>query len=69
MEIKCKSCGTSWQSDDLQKCVWAGIPLCWAKDDGRLICPECYDEMKAAFIASPENFRRWKAEQMALPPA
>lgn len=57
----CNVCGSLWPKDDLQKHKWAGTQFRWNEDTGRLICPECYEEMKAAFISSPENFKDWKA--------
>ncbi len=65
MKTVCNVCGGVWNDDDLQRCVWAGVPLRWSKESGQLICPECYDEMKAAFIASPEQFKKWKQENFA----
>lgn len=57
----CNVCGSLWPKEDLQRHQWAGTLFCWDEGAGRLICPECYEEMKAAFISSPENFKNWKA--------
>lgn len=57
----CNACGGVWSNEDLQKLRWAGTLFCWNENTECLICPECYEEMKAAFINSPENFKKWKA--------
>jgi len=34
---------------------------------GALICPECYDEMRAAYVKDPKKFKEWERETLAQP--
>lgn len=63
----CKSCGTFWYSETLQNARWMGTPFLWKKQSGVLICPECYDEMRAAFVKDPKKFKEWKRETLVQP--
>jgi len=34
---------------------------------GALICPECHDEMRTAFVSDPKKFKEWEREPLAQP--
>lgn len=61
--IICKSCKAPHSMDDINHYRWAGIRHCYNPDTKALICPECLETMRAAFISDPGAFAAWKAEQ------
>ena len=63
----CKSCGAFWSNEALQNARWMGTLFSWREQSGALICPECYDEMRAAFVSDPKNFKEWKRETLTQP--
>ena len=60
MDYVCSPCGERWSADDLKKERWAGVPFC--QNGSNLICPNCYEQMRASFVGAPDSFALWKAQ-------
>lgn len=64
-DYACNSCGARWSTDDVQKARWMGTMFRCNEQTGALICPECYDAMRASLISRPGAFSSWVKETLA----
>jgi len=54
----CGICHAVWAKEDLDHCRWMGVPFIAPTGHNIILCPECYNYLKAAFIGNPDAFKQ-----------